>query len=95
MSMIYVKTHDRIITYVEGTGDNFLDEDIAEGYNDYWLSSVYKRKGEYLELVDSGLVLTKKMISTMDIDEEARHILEYWGMYDTDYIILDKENNND
>lgn len=36
----------RIITAVEGTGDNLTDEDLKDGYVDYWMTSIYKQEGE-------------------------------------------------
>ena len=47
------------VTIYEGTGDNLLDEDIDEGYVDYWNVDVY-HKGE--GLVGGGLMLLKKLI---------------------------------
>ena len=33
--ILFIKGINKLITAVEGTGDNLLDEDIAEGLKDY------------------------------------------------------------
>jgi hypothetical protein len=88
--LIYVKEWERLITVVEGTGDNLFDEDIADGYNDYVMTSVYKQEGEELILEDSGQMLTKEMIKDMETDELAKRAVDYWtGGDDTEeYVIL-------
>ena len=50
--LIYVKDYERLITAVEGTGDNLTDEDIADGYNDYVMTSIYKQEGWCLKMGD-------------------------------------------
>ena len=39
--IIFIKGINKLITAVEGTGDNLLDEDIAEGLKDYMMTSEY------------------------------------------------------
>lgn len=48
-----------LVTVYEGTGDNLLDEDMDEGYIDYWNVDVY-HKGE--GLVGGGMMLLKELI---------------------------------
>lgn len=50
-----------LVTVYEGTGDNLLNEDIDEGYLDYWNVDVY-HKGE--GLIGGGLMLLKELIIT-------------------------------
>lgn len=76
--LIYVKTGDRIITAVEGTGDNLTEEDIKDGYNDYMMTSVYKQEGEELVLEDGGQLLTKEMVKDIDTYELAVRLVDYW-----------------
>ena len=90
--LIYVKPYNTIITAVEGTGDNLLAEDIAEGFKDYWLSSAYRQEGEYIELIDSGQIMTSTLIKDMDRGEKIQRILEYWDLTDGEYNILNEED---
>lgn len=78
----------KIITAVEGTGDNLTDEDIADGYVDYWMTSIYKQEGEDIVLVDGGQLLTSKPIKDMDVDEQAGRLLDYWGVHNN-YSVLE------
>jgi len=88
--LIYVgEPHYKLITAVEGTGDNLDAQDIKYGYVDYWLSSVYEQGGEELNLLDSGQILTSKSIADMDTGEMLQHILEYWEATDAEYTILE------
>ena len=86
--------HYKIITAEEGTGDNLLAEDIAEGLKDYWMSSMYEQDGEEIKLVDSAQIMTSKLIADMEEDEKLRHIMEYWEVGDpddreADYVVLE------
>ena len=91
--LIYVKTGDRIIAAVEGTGDNLTEEDIKDGYNDYMMTSVYKQEGEELVLEDGGQLLTKEMVKSMNAEELAKRLIDYWfdGNDDIEYIVLDEK----
>ena len=88
--LIYLKTYERLITAVEGTGDNLTDEDIAEGYNDYVMTSIYKQEGEELILEDGGQMLTKEMIKDMEIEDLAQRVVDYWtdGNAEADWVVL-------
>lgn len=87
--LIYVKDPDyTIITAVEGTGDNLTDEDIADGYIDYFMTSIYKQEGEEIELSDGGQLLTTTPIKDMEQEEQVKRLLDYWGL-SGDYIVLD------
>ena len=88
--LIYVgEPHYKIITAVEGTGDNLTAEDEAEGMKDYWMSSVYEQDGEELNLVDAGQIMTSKVIKEMDDYEAVDYIREYWEVQDAPYSILE------
>lgn len=88
--LIYLKTYERLITAVEGTGDNLTDEDIADGYNDYVMTSIYKQEGEELILEDGGQMLTKEMIKDMEIEDLAQRVVDYWtdGNAEADWVVL-------
>ena len=86
----YVKDYERLITAVEGTGDNLTDEDIADGYNDYVMTSIYKQEGEELILEDGGQMLSKEMIRDMEVDELAKRVVDYWydGNDEVEWVVL-------
>lgn len=87
--LIYVNDPDyTIITAVEGTGDNLTDEDIADGYIDYFMTSIYKQEGEEIELSDGGQLLTTTPIKDMEQEEQVKRLLDYWGL-SGDYVVLD------
>ncbi len=88
--LIYAgEPHYKIITAVEGTGDNLTPDDEKEGLKDYWMSSVYEQDGEELNLVDAGQIMTSKLIADMEEEEVVKHILEYWECDTEDYVILE------
>ena len=64
--IIFIKDINKLITAVEGTGDNLLDEDIAEGLKDYMMTSIYKVDGEDVELEDGGQMMTSEYIKDLD-----------------------------
>lgn len=88
--LIYAgEPHYKIITAVEGTGDNLTAEDEAEGLKDYWMSSVYEQDGDELKLVDAGQIMTSQVIADMDDYEAVQLIREYWEVQDAPYSILE------
>lgn len=91
--LIYVeKPYNKLITAVEGTGDNLTDDDIKEGLVDYWMSSLYEQEGEDIKLVDSAQILTGTYIKDMDRGEKIQRLLEYWEMTDAVYNVIDEED---
>lgn len=94
--LIYVgEPHYKLITAEVGTGDNLDAQDIKDGYVDYWVSSVYEKDGEELNLIDSGMILTSKPIEDMEDDEVFERIFDYWEVgnpedREADYVILDR-----
>lgn len=87
--LIWVGEPDyKLITAVEGTGDNLTDEDIKDGYIDYWMTSIYKQEGEEIVLEDGGQLLTSTPIKDMDTDEQVERLLDYWGCHNN-YAVLE------
>ena len=76
--IIFLHDTKRIITAVEGTGDNLLPEDIADGYKDYFLTSIYQQDGEELNLIDSGQLLLGSYISELSLEDQKERLLDYW-----------------
>lgn len=88
--LIYLKNTERLITVVEGTGDNLLPEDEKEGLVDYLMSSIYKQEGDELILEDGGQIMSTHYFTDMETDEIVRRVLEYWEVSDEDYVILNQ-----
>ena len=75
---LYFPETEEFILAVEGTGDNLLDGDIAQGYKDYIMATIYRAEGsEFVEL-DGGQIMSKKLISDMTDDEFVAKVLRYW-----------------
>ena len=53
--LIITKDTEKLITIVEGTGDNLTDEDIKDGYIDYVMTSIYGVDGEEVRWKDLSL----------------------------------------
>lgn len=84
--LIITKDTEKLITIVEGTGDNLTDEDIKDGYTDYVMTSVYRVDGEEIVLEDGGQMLSQTPIKDLEEEELVRRVLDYWGLGDEDYI---------
>ena len=84
--LIITKDTEKLITIVEGTGDNLTDEDIKDGYTDYVMTSVYRVEGEDIVLEDSGQMLSKTPIEDLEEDELVRRVLDYWGLGEEDWL---------
>ncbi len=89
--ILFIKGINELITAVEGTGDNLLDEDIAEGLKDYMMTSIYKVDGEDVELEDGGQMMTSEYIKDLEPEEIAHRLLDFWGYTDDslDWVIVD------
>lgn len=57
---IYVPGEQQILKISEGTGDNLLEEDSAEGYVDYIYYEQYSREYGFPE-VDGGMVMLTEL----------------------------------
>jgi hypothetical protein len=89
--LLYDKHKDRIITAIEGTGDNLTEEDEAEGCVDYMMTSIYEQDGEEISLIDSGQMLTRDLIKGMTTEEIIERLADYWETNVQDITII-KEN---
>lgn len=84
--LIITKDTEKLITIVEGTGDNLLAEDEAEGFVDYVMTSIYEVDGEDINLKDSGQMLSKTPIEDLEEDELVKRVLDYWGLGEEDWL---------
>lgn len=84
--LIITKDTEKLITIVEGTGDNLLPEDEAEGFIDYVMTSIYEVDGEDINLIDSGQMLSRTLIADLEEDELVRRVLDYWGLGEEDWL---------
>ena len=84
--LIITKDTEKLITIVEGTGDNLTDEDIKDGYTDYVMTSIHRVDGEDIVLEDSGQMLSQTPIADLEEDELVRRVLGYWGLGEEDWI---------
>lgn len=89
--IIFIRDINKLITAVEGTGDNLLKEDMAEGIKDYMMTSIYSVCEEDVKLEDSGQMMTSELVENLELEEQAKRILDYWGYTDDslDWAILD------
>lgn len=84
--LIITKDTEKLITIVEGTGDNLTTEDEAEGFVDYVMTSIYEVDGEDINLIDSGQMLSQTPIADLEEDELVRRVLDYWDLGEEDWI---------
>lgn len=84
--LIITKDTEKLITIVNGTGDNLTDEDIKDGYVDYVMTSIYNIDGEDITLEDGGQMLSQTPIEDLEEDELVRRVLDYWGLGEEDWI---------
>ena len=84
--LIITKDTEKLITIVEGTGDNLTDEDIKDGYTDYVMTSVYRVEGEDIVLEDGGQMLSRTPIADLEEEELVERVLDYWGLGGEDWI---------
>lgn len=79
--VVIIDTKQRcMVVAAEGTGDNLLDEDEEQGYKDYAMLSLYSIDGDELALVDSGQMMTEKLIADMTDEEYVGRLEDYWGL---------------
>ncbi len=84
--LIITKDTEKLITIVEGTGDNLTDEDIKDGYTDYVMTSIYRVEGEDIVLEDGGQMLSQTPIADLEEDELVARVLDYWGLGGEDWL---------
>ena len=89
--IIFIKDIDKLITAVEGTGDNLTKEDEAEGLKDYMMTSIYSINGDEVVLEDGGQMMTSEYIKDLEQEEVAQRLLDFWGYTgdDLDWAMLD------
>lgn len=89
--ILFIRDINKLITAVEGTGDNLTEEDEAEGFKDYMMTSVYGIDGEDVVLEDGGQMMTSELIEDLELEEKARKLLDFWGYTDDDldWVMLD------
>lgn len=94
--MKYMNTRDIVIidakqrcmvVAAEGTGDNLLPEDEEQGYKDYAMLSLYSIDGDELTLIESGQMMTTKLIADMTDEEYADDVRAYFDL-DKDSIVI-------
>lgn len=78
--VIIDKEQKTIVVAAEGTGDNLLPEDEEQGYKDYAMLSLYSIDGDELALVDSGQMMTEKLIADMTDQEYAEQAMSYFDL---------------
>lgn len=84
--LIITKDTEKLITIVEGTGDNLTNEDIKDGYIDYVMTSIYRVEGEEIVLEDGGQMLSQTPIEDLEEDELVKRVLDYWELGEEDWI---------
>lgn len=84
--LIITKDTEKLITIVEGTGDNLTNEDIKDGFVDYVMTSIYRVEGEDIVLEDGGQMLSQTPIEDLEEDELVKRVLDYWGLGEEDWI---------
>lgn len=84
--LIITKDTEKLITIVEGTGDNLFPEDEADGFVDYVMTSIYHVDGEEIVLEDGGQMLSKTLIADLEEEDLVNRVLDYWGLGGEDWI---------
>lgn len=84
--LIITKDTEKLITIVEGSGDNLSEEDIKDGYVDYVMTSIYKVDGEDIVLEDAGQMLSQTPIEDLEEDELVSRVLDYWSLGGEDWL---------
>ncbi len=89
-SSLYLLSEDKkeLIVISEGDGTNLLDEDVEDGYKDYWYVSSYDTttgiEGEGAQWLESRLI--------SDYDYTIKQVIERNGFDPETVIILDSED---
>lgn len=87
---LYLWNGEELFKIAEGTGDNLLQEDIEEGYVDYWITDVYSRIGN-----DGGQWMETRLIS--DIDYTIQGVIDRireCDLWDDDWTVLDYDKGS-
>lgn len=86
---VYIPEEKKIIYISEGTGDNLLPEDIAEGYVDYINYTIYDLDNG-IEESDSGMIMLKELFQgkyscTKDCIPD---VLEFVELEENEFLVL-------
>ena len=84
--LIITKDTEKLITIVEGTGDNLTEEDLKDGFVDYVMTSIYRVEDDEIMLEDGGQMLSMTPIAELEEEELVKRVLDYWGLGDEDWI---------
>lgn len=84
--LIITKDTERLITIVEGTGDNLTEEDLKDGFVDYVMTNIYRVEDDEIVLEDGGQMLSMTPIAELEEEELVKRVLDYWGLGDEDWI---------
>lgn len=89
--IIFIKDCNKLITAVEGTGDNLTKEDEAEGLKDYMMTSIHSVSEDEITLEDAGQMMTSEYIKNLETEEIAQRLLDFWGYAsdNLDWVMLD------
>ena len=89
---IYLAYGDKVLLIAEGTGDNLMEDDIEDGYVDYFNLEVYKaaefdfHKIGMLNTIGGGLMMRNMMISDefygLRVDQIISAVFEENGQRD-------------
>lgn len=82
--LIYLPDYKSFVLIAEGTGDNLLDEDIAEGYVDYIMYYIYDVKTVIHDMFrtdeeDGGQIMYTELVREKykDLEESIPDVLEF------------------
>lgn len=77
---LFIPDMQELILAAEGTGDNLMPEDMAEGYKDYIMVEMYKIDGTDIEETDGGQIMLKELVADMTDEEFMNRVLQYWAI---------------
>lgn len=89
--IIFIRDVNKLITAVEGTGDNLTKEDETEGLKDYMMTSIHRVSEDEITLEDAGQMMTSEYIEDLETEEIAQRLLDFWGYTgdNLDWVMLD------
>lgn len=90
---LYLWDGETLFRIAEGTGDNLWDEDVEEGYLDYWMTEIYSLNENNC---DGGQWMETKLIS--DIDYTIQGVIDRLmecDLWESDWKILDEDTGDE
>lgn len=91
---VFVPSSNQIVMIAEGTGDNLLREDIAQGYVDYINYEQYSVEQDFPQM-DGGMILKKEYLSDTysSLKDAIPEVLDMaYGNKDLDYTVLERRS---